>query len=95
MVSSSTSASAVILLPDFADLPFVWQHSSLPVHRKVSICKTLVESKLMYGLSCLCLSAAERRCLDGFQNRCLRRINGIPPSFLSRIPVFEKRGSCF
>ena len=40
----------------------------------------------MYGLSCLCLSAAERRRLDGFQNRCLCHITGIPPSFISRVP---------
>ena len=71
---------------DFTDLQKVWKHSSLPVHRKVHIYKTLVESKLMYGLSCLCLSAAERRRLDGFLNRCLRRITGIPPSFVSRVP---------
>ena len=38
-----------------------WKHSSIPVHRKVNTYKTLVESKLMYGLSCLCLSAADRR----------------------------------
>ena len=72
---------------DFTDLQKVWKHSSLPVHRKVHIYKTLVESKLMYGLSCcLCLSAADRRCLDGFQNRYLRRSTGIPPSFISRVP---------
>ena len=40
--------------------------------------------KLMYSLSCLCLSSADRRRLDGFQNRCLRSIFGIPPAFISR-----------
>ena len=81
---------------DFTDLQKVWKHSSLPVHRKVHTYKTLVESKLMYGLSCLCLSAAERRRLDGFQNRCLRRITGIPPSFVSRVPntVVLHRACC-
>ena len=71
---------------DYTDLQKDWKHFSLPVHRKVHMYKTLVASKLMCGLSCLCLSAAERRRLDGFQNRCLRRITGIPPSFVSRVP---------
>ena len=46
----------------------------------------MVESKLMYGLSSLWLSKPERRKLDGFQNRCLRRILSVKPSFLSRVP---------
>ena len=36
-------------------------------------------------MSALCLNAAERRRLDGFQNRCVRSIIGIKPSFISRI----------
>ena len=72
---------------DFTELQQVWKHASLPVHRQVHVYQTLVGSKLMYGLSCLCLSAAERRRLDGFQNRCLRRITGIPPSLISRVSI--------
>ena len=70
---------------DFLQLQKFWKHSSLPIARKLQIYVALIESKLMYSLSCLCLSAAERRRLDGFQNRCLRCILGIPPAFVSRI----------
>ena len=50
----------------------------------------------MYSLSCLCMSAAERRRLDGFQNRCLLRILRIPPAFTSRVPNAEvlRRAHC-
>ena len=35
------------------------------------------------------LSSADRRRLDGFQNRCLRGILGIPPAFISRASNIE------
>ena len=69
---------------DFLQLHKVWKHSSLHWTRKVRIYKALIESKLMYSLSCLCGSAAERRRLDGLQNSCLRRILGIASSFILR-----------
>ena len=81
---------------DFLQLQKVWKHFALPTIRKIQIYKALIESKLMYSLSCLCLSAAERRRLDGFQNRCLRRILRIPPAFISRVPNAEvlRRARC-
>ena len=66
---------------DFLNLQKVWKHSSLHWTRKVQIFKALIESKVMYSLSCLCLSAVERRRLDGCHSRCLRCILGIPPVF--------------
>ena len=44
-----------------------------------------MESKLLYGLHTAWLAKAERRKLDGFQARCLRRILNIPPSYYSRV----------
>ena len=76
---------------DFTNLQKVWKHSSPHWTRKVEIYKALIESKLMYSLSCLCLSLADRRRLDGFRNRCLRRILGIPPAFISRVSNAEVR----
>ena len=81
---------------DFLELQKVWKHSSLSRDRKIQIYKALIESKLMYSLSCLCLSSADRRRLDGFQNRCLRSILGIPPAFISRVPNAEVlRRACY
>ena len=71
---------------DFQALSRVWRHSALSRQRKIELLKAMVESKLMYGLSSLWLSKPERRKLDGFQNRCLRRILSVKPSFLSRVP---------
>ena len=52
--------------------------------------------KLIHGLSCFLLSAAERRCSNGFHNRCLRSITGISSSLLSRVPnsVAQHRANC-
>jgi hypothetical protein len=74
---------------DFLVLDKVWKQSSLPWMRKMRIYSSLVETKLLYSLSCLCLSAAERRRLDGFQNRCLRKIVGIKPAYISRVSNAE------
>ena len=68
---------------DFLELKKVWQQSSMTRDRRVHIFKALIEPKLMFSLSCLCLSSADRRRLDGFQNHC------IPPAFISRVPNTE------
>ena len=81
---------------DFLELQKVWKHSSLSRDRKVQIYKALIESKLMCSLSCLCLASADRWRLDGFQNRCLRCIFGIPPAFISRVSNAEVlRKACY
>ena len=63
----------------------VWGHSTLSTKRKIALFSSLIESKLLYGLSCACLAVPDRRRLDGFQARCLRRILKIPPPYYSRV----------
>jgi len=70
---------------DFRHLTQLWRHSSISVCRKVELFNAIIVSKFMYGLSSLWLNASERRRLDGFQNRLLRRIAGIQHSMFSRI----------
>ena len=80
---------------DFLSLSKIWTHSACTWHTKPRIYNSLIESKLLYSLSSLCLTAAELRRLDGFQNRCIREMLGIKPSYLSRISnaiVLEKAG---
>ena len=48
----------------------------------------------MYGLQSACLNKSERRRLDGFQARCLRRVLRIPPSFYSRVSNRTVLESC-
>ena len=69
----------------FSSLATVWKHASLTQVRKLELYKALVESRLLYSLCALCLTVAELRRLDGFQNRCLRVALGIKPSFVSRV----------
>ena len=55
----------------------------------------MIVSKLTYGLSVTWLPAAQRRRIDGFYARCLRRILRIPAAYFSRISnnvVFNRAG---
>ena len=70
---------------DFRYLSRVWKHSALTRRHKLDVFRSLVESKLLYGLCTACFTKAELRRLDGFQAGCLRGIVGILPSYLSRI----------
>jgi len=70
---------------DFSKLLRFWNHCSVSIRRKVQIFQSVITSRLLYGLSSAWLNAAERRRLDGFQARCLRKILRIPPPFLSRV----------
>ena len=73
----------------FNSLEKVWRHSNLTGRGKVRVFASLVESKLLYSLSSMCLTVSEKRQLNGFQNRCLRQIVGIKPSFISRVSNLE------
>ena len=80
---------------DFEALSKVWTHTPLTWARKLHIYVTLVESKLLYAMASLTFTVAQRRRLDGFQNRCLRKILGIAPAYVSRVSnaiVLHKAG---
>jgi len=70
---------------EFEKLRRVWAHSGISRGRKLEIFDACIASKLLYNLHSLWLSAAEVRKIDAFQNRCLRRILKIPPSFYSHV----------
>lgn len=74
---------------NFNSLAKVWRHSNLTGRGQVRVFTSLVASRLLYSLSSLCHSVAEQRQLNGFQNRCLRHLVGIKPSFISRITNAE------
>ena len=44
---------------------------------------------MLYGLAGTILNKAQIRRLDGFQNRCIRQIIGVRPSWLSRVSNAE------
>jgi len=70
---------------DFEALAVVWSRSALTWKQKVRVFESLVESKLLYSLVSMTMTKAQRKRLDAFQNRCLRKIVGIAPSFYSRV----------
>ena len=70
---------------EFTIVTKLWSHSSLSWRRKLRMFTTLIESKLLYSLGGACLTKVQLRRLDGFQNRCLRKIIGVKPSWISRV----------
>ena len=71
---------------DFETLGRVWSHCQISRLKKVKLFQACIVSRLVYGLAVACLNAADRRRLDGFQAGCLRKILGIPASYISRVP---------
>ena len=81
---------------DFRQLQKLWSHANVSLKDKLRFFESLVVSRLAYGLSTLCLATAQRRRLDGFYCRCLRRILRIPSAYLSRVSnskVLQKAGT--
>lgn len=74
---------------DFRNLNRIWRHSALTRRRNIEFFNALIRSRLLYSMSTVCFNKAERRRLDGFQNRCLRVIWGIKASFISRVSNME------
>ena len=93
---SELSRRIGMALGEFKGLQKFWGHAGIGRSRKLELFHALVVSKLRYGLSTVCLVKAQRRRLYGFYARCLRKVLGIPPSFVSRISnktVFERAGA--
>ena len=70
---------------DFDALAKTWTHSALTWKEKLHIYVSLVETRFLYSLVSLVFTAAQKRRIDGFQNRCLRRVIGVQPAYISRI----------
>ena len=94
-VGSELSRKLGMARADFNQLQQLWRHSGVPLHEKIKFFRSFVLSRLRYGLATFWLVTAQRRRLDGFVARCLRRILHIPAAFISRVPnadVLEKAG---
>ena len=70
----------------FKALAQVWSHANIPRARKVEIYIATVVSKILYNLDSIWLLQADLHRIDAFHISCLRRMYGIPCSYLSRIP---------
>ena len=70
---------------EFCKLERLWKHTTLQPTRRMEVFQAVVAPTLLYSLSTSWLSTAQQRRLDGFQNRCLRRILKIKPAYFSRV----------
>ena len=69
----------------YLQLERVWRHANITRDRKIDLYVGCIIPKVMYGLESLWLRQAERKRLDAFHAKCLRRVLGIPHSYISRI----------
>ena len=69
----------------FDQLQQVWKHAAITTRRKIEIYKYCVVAKLLYSLDSLWLVQVDRRRLDAFHCRCLRRMLRIPHAYYSRV----------
>jgi len=73
----------------FDSLAKVWSHTNITITRKIKLYISCVANKILYSLDSLWLLQAERRRLDAFHFRCLRKLLRIPCSYISRVPNME------
>ena len=69
----------------FNTLEMVWKHTNISKKKKIEIFQACCVSKLLYGVESIICKCAERAKLDSWFCRCLRKILGIPHSFISRV----------
>ena len=82
---SEVSRKIGMAVADFKQLQRLWGHTGVTTKWKLRFFYAFVVSRLQYGLASLWLVTAQRRSLDGFYARCLRRILRIPVAFVRRI----------
>ena len=88
-VDSELSRRLGLAAAEFRKLKRAWNHANLSRRQKLDFFESFVVSKLKYGLCTAGLVKAQRRRLDGFHARCLRRILGVPAAFVSRVSNAE------
>ena len=92
-VESELSRRIGLACGEFRSLQKLWGHSGISRRDKLACFHAFVVSKLLYGLSTCWLCKAQRRRIDGFYARCLRRIMHIPAAYYSRVSnltVFQR-----
>ena len=70
---------------EFDKLARIWSHSTLSAYKKVNIFNACVISKLLYSLHTAWLKKTELSKLDAFQACCLRKVLGIPHSYIRHV----------
>ena len=58
-----------------------WKGTNTRNKDKINMCNAVVRSKVAYSLGTAPLNTARRKRLDAFQQKCLRQIMGLEPTF--------------
>jgi hypothetical protein len=94
-VDSELSRRIGYATQDFRHLQALWNHACVARSDKLRFFHALIISRLQHGLATMWLVTAQRRRLDGFYARCLRKILRIPSSYISRVSndiIYTKAG---
>ena len=70
----------------FNSLCTIWKHANIARHRKLEVYTSCVVSKLLFSLECETMRQTDKQRINAFHCRCLRRIMGIPPPWISHVP---------
>ena len=70
---------------DFNSLVKVWKHTSVARKTKLAVFNQCIVSKLLYGLEGAWLLNEDKKTLDAFHIKCLRKINGVSYSWIGRV----------
>ena len=65
-------------------LKLFWNKANTSLTWKMQVFRSIIRSKLLYGLECFQLTDAELSRLNAFQNKSVRRILKIPPTHIDR-----------
>ena len=74
---------------DFRHSSRVWGHAGSACKQRLHFYQALVESRFLYSLGAWSFTIAQSRRIDGFQAKCICRILGILPPYLSRVSNAE------
>ncbi len=77
-------------LPIVSKLNIFWTEADCSTKCKLNVYNAVVISKLIYGLETLQFTEAQGKHLDTFQQIGLRRILGIPPTYIDRSHTNEE-----
>jgi hypothetical protein len=77
-------------IPIVRKLEVFWTKANCPTKWKLNVYNAVIISKLVYGLETLQFTEGQGKQLDAFQQRGLRKILGIAPTYIDRGHTNEK-----
>ena len=84
-IHSELSRRLGMATADYKALAAVWGHANVSHQAKYRIYMACIAAKLLYGLQSAWLTQVQRKKLDAFHARCLRKILRVPHSYYSRV----------